>query len=54
MFLILFLILAVMTEYVARLMDESRDIPLYFVESEISSTVCAWDRDRVNVVGEGC
>jgi polyisoprenyl-phosphate glycosyltransferase len=50
MFLILFLILAVMTEYIARLMDESRDIPLYFVENEVSSTVSSWDRDRVNVV----
>jgi polyisoprenyl-phosphate glycosyltransferase len=50
MFLILFLILMVMTEYIARLMEESRDCPLYFIEQELASTTSTYDKHRINVV----
>ncbi len=41
MFFALFLILAVMAEYIARILDEVQERPLYFVEVERDSTVTA-------------
>lgn len=52
MFLFLFLILAVLCEYVGRLLEESRDRPLYFVAEEASSSVLVADATRRNVVHE--
>ena len=39
MFLLLFLILTVLSEYIARILEETKDRPLYFVEYETSSSV---------------
>lgn len=50
MFLMIFLILSVLSEYIARLVDETRGQPLYFVESETTSSVAGHGRDRLNVV----
>jgi dolichol-phosphate mannosyltransferase len=52
MFFFLFLILAVLCEYVGRLLDETRERPLYFVAEERTSSVMVRDADRRNVVGE--
>jgi dolichol-phosphate mannosyltransferase len=55
MFLLLFFILAVLAEYVARILDETKDRPLYFVEYEMKSSVTApvigtREPERLNVV----
>jgi dolichol-phosphate mannosyltransferase len=52
MFLFLFLIIAVLCEYVGRLLEEVRDRPLYFVAQERTSSVMIRDEDRRNVVVE--
>ena len=52
MFLFLFLILSVLAEYVGRLLEESRDRPLYFVAEEGQSSVLIADATRRNVVNE--
>jgi dolichol-phosphate mannosyltransferase len=48
----LFAILAVLCEYVGRLLTETRDRPLYFVAEERTSSVMIRDEDRRNVVVE--
>jgi dolichol-phosphate mannosyltransferase len=48
----LFAILAVLCEYVGRLLTETRDRPLYFVAEERTSSVMIPDSDRRNVVVE--
>ncbi len=50
MFLLLFIIMTILSEYVARILDESKEQPLYFVESESNSTVSAASLERLNVV----
>lgn len=52
MFAFLFGILAVLCEYVGRLLTETRDRPLYFVAEERTSSVMIRDEDRRNVVVE--
>ena len=49
MFLILFLILTVLSEYVARIFDETKEQPLYFVDCEISSSTII-PSETLNVV----
>ncbi len=50
MFMVLFLILAVLCEYVGRLLGEVMDRPLYFVLEERTSSVLLVDDQRKNVV----
>ena len=50
MFLLLFVIMSILSEYVARILDESKEQPLYFVESESNSTVASATLERLNVV----
>jgi hypothetical protein len=52
MFLFLFVILTVVTEYLGRVFLESRDRPLYYVAEEMSSQVVVAGEDRRNVLGE--
>jgi dolichol-phosphate mannosyltransferase len=52
MFFVLFMILAVIAEYIGRLLEESRDRPLYFVAEERTSSVLIPDATRRNVVLE--
>lgn len=52
MFLMLFLILAVTSEYLGRLLTESRDRPLYFVRGESTSSVLVPIAHRRNVTTE--
>lgn len=50
MFFLLFLILAVLSEYVGRIVAESRERPLYHVIEERASNVQVADAERRNVV----
>jgi len=50
MFLVLFLIITILSEYIARILDETKEQPLYFVECESYSTVSDLNRDRLNVI----
>ncbi|HYV64697.1 MAG TPA: glycosyltransferase [Myxococcales bacterium] len=52
MFLLLFLILAVVTEYVGRILDETRERPLYYIAEEANSSVMVPSAERRNVVRE--
>jgi polyisoprenyl-phosphate glycosyltransferase len=49
MFLMVFLILSILAEYVARILDETKELPLYFVEFETNSTVASPGGDRLNI-----
>lgn len=49
MFLMVFLILSVLAEYVARILDETKEQPLYFVEFETNSTVASPGGNRLNI-----
>lgn len=51
MFLLLFMILTILAGYVARILDESKEQPLYFVEAETNSTVST-SSQHPNVVHE--
>lgn len=54
MFFLLFLILTILSEYVARILDEARERPLYFVAYETNSLVSTFSAEKkskaVNVV----
>jgi dolichol-phosphate mannosyltransferase len=54
MFFFLFLILTVLAEYVARILEETKDRPLYFIDYEIDSPVMSYKQkegeERLNVV----
>ena len=52
MFFVLFMILAVLAEYIGRLLEETRDRPVYFVAEERNSSVLVDDATRRNVVHE--
>lgn len=52
MFLFLFLILAVLCEYVGRIVDESQGRPLYYVMDENNSSVLPLDDEAKNIVTE--
>lgn len=52
MFFMLFLILAVLSEYVARILDEVQERPLYFLELEAeSTTMTRRPEQRLNLIG---
>ena len=50
MFMLLFVIMTILSEYIARILDETKDQPLYFVESESNSTISTTTHERLNVV----
>jgi glycosyltransferase involved in cell wall biosynthesis len=50
MFFLVFLILAVMSEYIARILNESKDQPLYFLAEEFTSSIQPDHASTVNVV----
>lgn len=52
MFFFLCLILAVISEYIGRILAEARDRPLYYVLEEHNSSMMVEDQDRRNVVRE--
>jgi hypothetical protein len=51
LFALMFLILALMGEYLGRVLEETADRPLYLVRDEQSSAVMLADPGRVNVLG---
>jgi polyisoprenyl-phosphate glycosyltransferase len=53
MFFCLFVILVVLAEYVARILEESQERPLYFIELEAESVVAPLrERSEINVIEE--
>lgn len=52
MFFFLFMILSVLSEYIARVLIETRDRPPYFIADEQSSSVMLPGEERRNVVSE--
>lgn len=52
MFFILFAILVVISEYIGRILSESRQDPRYFIMDEFSSTISLADAERKNVTKE--
>lgn len=50
MFLLLFSLLALISEYLIRTLDESRDEPLYFVADEIDKSMILAKEDALNIV----
>jgi glycosyltransferase involved in cell wall biosynthesis len=54
MFFLLFIVLTILTEYIARIREETQDRPLYFVDFETHSNSISFDpqatKDRLNVV----
>lgn len=48
MFFLLFLILTILSEYVARILEESKDQPLYFIQYETHSSVSTYRDEVVN------
>jgi glycosyltransferase involved in cell wall biosynthesis len=49
MFLLLFMVMAVLAEYIGRILEESRHEPPYHISRELSSTVSIADETRRNV-----
>ncbi len=52
MFFFIFAILTVITEYIGRILNETKDRPLYYIREEINSSVTLAHQDRRNVVTE--
>ena len=50
MFFLLFIILSILSEYVARILDEAKDQPLYFIETETNSNISSFQKERLNVI----
>lgn len=54
MFFILFVILTLLSEYIARILEETKDRPLYFIDYEVDSPVMSYKQEaggeRLNVV----
>ena len=50
MFFLLFIILSILSEYVARILDEAKEQPLYFIEAETNSDISLLEKDRLNVI----
>jgi dolichol-phosphate mannosyltransferase len=54
MFFLLFFIITILSEYVARILEETKDRPLYFIEYETNSSVASFKEEvrsrTVNVV----
>jgi len=46
MFFVLFVMFSILAEYIARILKESKDQPLYFVESESNSKVLSYKEDK--------
>jgi glycosyltransferase involved in cell wall biosynthesis len=50
MFFLLFIILSILSEYIARILDETKDQPLYFIEAETNSDTSSFQKERLNVI----
>ena len=52
MFFFVFLLLTILSEYIGRILEESKERPLYYVLEERNSSVLLADQERRNVVRE--
>ncbi|HZS04866.1 MAG TPA: glycosyltransferase [Blastocatellia bacterium] len=50
LFFMMFLILTILSEYIARILEESKDRPLYFIEYETNSSVASYKEEVINRV----
>lgn len=50
MFFLIFLILTIMSEYIARILNEAKEQPLYFIAEETTSSVLPPENKKINVV----
>lgn len=50
MFFLLFSLLTLISEYIIRILDESRNEPLYFISDEMDKSVININRDKLNVI----
>jgi len=49
MFLMQFFVITILSEYVARILDETRDEPLYFIEEESTSKTTTFQQITDNI-----
>lgn len=50
MFFLLFSLLTLISEYIVRVLDESRNEPLYFIADEMDKSIISVNKDRLNVI----
>jgi len=50
MFFLLFSLLTLMSEYIIRVLDESRNEPLYFIADEMDKSIISVNKDKLNVI----
>lgn len=50
MFFLLFSLLTLISEYIIRVLDESRNEPLYFIADEMDKSIISVNKDRLNVI----
>lgn len=50
MFFLLFSLLTLISEYIIRVLDESRNEPLYFIADEMDKSIISVKKDRLNVI----
>ena len=50
MFFLLFSLLTLISEYIIRVLDESRNEPLYFIADEIDKSIISVNKDRLNII----
>jgi polyisoprenyl-phosphate glycosyltransferase len=48
LFFLLFFIITILSEYVARILEETKDRPLYFIEYETNSSVASFKEEVIN------
>lgn len=49
MFFVLFVMFSILAEYIVRILNESKDQPLYFVESESNSKLLSYKEDKEEI-----
>lgn len=50
MFFLLFSLLTLISEYIIRVLDESRNEPLYFIADEMDQSIISVNKDKLNVI----
>jgi len=50
MFFLLFSLLTLLSEYIIRIMNETRNEPIYFIADEIDKSIILPHKDRENIV----
>lgn len=50
MFFLLFSLLTLISEYIIRVLDESRNEPLYFIADEMDKSIISMNKDKLNII----